>query len=236
MKPNLGECLVCGAPIVYYQEVRELECEFCHKKFLNKSGCEAGHYICDECHSKEGINAILDYCSSTQSKNPIEIAQVLMDNSYIYMHGPEHHVLVGAVLMAAYNNCGGEVRLEVALKELARRGQEIVGGACGFWGCCGAAVSCGIFTSIVTMTSPLSQETWGLSNLMTATVLKKIAEIGGPRCCKRNTFLAIIEASKFIEKNLGVKLELPEKVICHYAKNNMQCIGKRCPFNKANNN
>ena len=63
---------------------------------------------------------------------------------YIYMHGPEHHVMVGAALLTAYHNAGGKVELEKALPEMYRRGKEVPGGACGFWGACGAVFSTGM--------------------------------------------------------------------------------------------
>lgn len=41
------------------------------------------------------------------------------------MHGPEHHILVGAALLAAYKNAGGKVdSFEDALEEMRHRGSE----------------------------------------------------------------------------------------------------------------
>ena len=105
------------------------------------------------------------------------------------------------------------------------------GGACGFWGCCGAAVSTGIFVSIVTGSSPLSGKSWGLCNEMTSRALASLAAVGGPRCCKRNSFLATIEAVKFAREKLGVSMELPEKIQCAFFPENQQCLRKKCPFN-----
>ncbi|MBQ5390561.1 MAG: alanine:cation symporter family protein, partial [Clostridia bacterium] len=56
---------------------------------------------------------------------------------------------VGAALLAAYKNSGGEVDLENALMEMYNRGKQVPGGICGLWGSCGAAVSSGIFISII---------------------------------------------------------------------------------------
>ena len=52
----------------------------------------------------------------------------------------------------------------------------------------------GIFISLITDATPLSKEDWGLANRMTAASLNTIAEHGGPRCCKRDSFLAIMDA------------------------------------------
>lgn len=55
--------------------------------------------------------------------NPIKIAVSIMENPYIYMHGPEHHILVGACMMTAYANGGGAIDLEAALAGMVIRGK-----------------------------------------------------------------------------------------------------------------
>ena len=67
---------------------------------------------------------------------------------------------------------------------------------------------------------------------MTAKSLEAIGEIGGPRCCKRDSFLSILAAVDFVKEHFGVEMEKPT-VTCTYAAQNNQCIGKRCPFSKA---
>ncbi|MEE0775839.1 MAG: DUF5714 domain-containing protein [Bacillota bacterium] len=233
MRRDIGACLVCGESIQYFEKDREMICEFCGKPFTAKASCEQGHYVCDRCHSRQGIKVILDQCRESKARDPILLAQAIMENPYIHMHGPEHHVLVGAVLLTAYRNCGGDIDLEKALGQMVERGQKVPGGICGFWGCCGAAVSSGMFVSIVTGSTPLAKEPWQLSNLMTSEALKAIGELGGPRCCKRDSFTAIQAAVAFSKKHLGVAMELPLNIVCDFRKENRQCIGKRCPYLKA---
>ena len=96
--------------------------------------------------------------------------------------------------MTAYKNAGGDIDLETALVEMMRRGKSVPGGACGFWGACGAAISSGMFISIISKSTPLAQEPWGLSNRMTARSLDEIGKIGGPRCCKRDSYLSLLSA------------------------------------------
>ena len=158
------------------------------------------------------------------------MVQGMMDDPFIYMHGNEHHIMVGAALITAYHNAGGKVELEAALREMEARGGKYPGGACGFWGCCGAAVSAGMFWSIVTGTTPLSGKTWGLANQITAGALQEIGMSGGPRCCKRNSFTAICTAAAFVKENLGIDMELPEKIECRYFMDNQQCIRNKCPY------
>ena len=205
-----------------------MECAICHKKEESKTRCISGHYVCNDCHT-QGMDSMIGYCLSEHSKNPIEIMDKIMSLPFCHMHGPEHHVMVGAALLTAYRNTGGELELEKALLEIYRRGKEVPGGVCGFWGACGAGISTGIYMAIITKSTPLATTAWGLSNRMTAKALGSIGEIGGPRCCKRDSYLAITEAVKFTKENLGVAMEIGN-VSCTRSSQNTQCIQRACPF------
>ena len=222
------ECLICKAPIEYLEKDVEMECFICHKKEMSKTRCVEGHYVCSECHVS-GMDGIIAMCLNEQSKNPIEIVEKMMNMSFCHMHGPEHHVMVGSALLTAFKNAGGELDLEEALTEMYNRGKTVPGGACGFWGACGSAVSSGIYMSIVTKANPLTVESWSLSNKMTSCSLNTISANGGPRCCKRNSYLAISEAVKFTKEKLGVEMDIGE-ITCSRFEQNNQCIRKRCPF------
>ena len=126
----------------------------------------------------------------------------------------------------------GALDLEKALREIYSRGKAVPGGACGFWGACGAGISAGQFLAIATESTPLAREPWGLSNRMTASALDSIGSVGGPRCCKRDSFLAILAAVDFAREHLGVEMERTVPV-CSYSALNNQCIGRRCPFSAA---
>lgn len=226
------ECLICKAPLEYLGTDELMECAVCHKKEYSKTRCVNGHYVCNECHTK-GMDVIIGLCLDETSKNPVEIIEKMMAQPFCHMHGPEHHVMVGAALLTAYSNAGGDVDLHSALIEMMNRGKSVPGGACGFWGACGAGISTGMFVSIITKATPLAKESWGLSNLMTSKALEKIGTVGGPRCCKRDSFLSILTAIDFVKEHFDIEMDKPE-IICNYSANNNQCIGKRCPFSKAN--
>lgn len=207
-----------------------MECSVCHKKENSKTRCENGHYVCNECHTK-GVISVLELCLNESSKNPIEIIEKLMRQPFCHMHGPEHHIMVGAALLTAYKNAGGEIDLEKSLIEMINRGKSVPGGACGFWGACGAGISTGMFVSIISSSTPLTSKPLGLSNLMTSKALNEIGTVGGPRCCKRNSFLAILAAIDFVKKNFGIELEKPN-VVCGHSSENNQCIKAACSFMK----
>ena len=192
--------------------------------------CEDGHFVCDACHAEKGVLAVTIHMKGTSSKNPIEIATAIMKNSSINMHGPEHHYLVPASLLTAYKNAGGEICLDTALQTARQRSQKVPGGTCGLWGSCGAGIATGIFISIITGATPLSEKEWSLANLMTSKSLAIISENGGPRCCKRNTYLAIFQSVAFVKEYFGIAMELPERAVCEFSHRNKQCKGKDCLF------
>lgn len=180
-----------------------------------------------------GLDSIVELCLRETACDPIAIVERMMALPSCHMHGPEHHVMVGAALLTAYHNAGGDIDLSDALMEMLRRGKSVPGGACGFWGACGAGISTGMFVSIISGSTPLTDEPFALSHKMTAAALGQIGEIGGPRCCKRDSFLSILTAIDFVKEHFGIALQKPE-VVCRYAAQNNQCIGKRCPFSAAN--
>ena len=222
------ECLICKAPLEYLIQDELMECAICHKQELSKTRCVEGHYVCSDCHT-QGMDSVFGLCLLETSCNPIAILEKMMSMPFCHMHGPEHHVMVGAALLTAYKNAGGTVDLPKALQAIYSRGKAVPGGACGFWGACGAGVSTGQFVSIITGSTPLMVESWGLSNQMTAKALESIGKVGGPRCCKRDSYLAIHAAIDFVEEHLNVHVEKSVPV-CTRSKQNNQCIGKRCPF------
>ena len=230
MKRNEGACFVCGKPLVYFETARELECAVCHGRFESYASCEDGHFVCDRCHGEQGIRNLISRCRERGSRNPIALLQELMEMPGVHMHGPEHHVMVGAALLTAYRNSGGKLDLEAALQKMKERGVKYPGGSCGYWGCCGAAVSAGMFLSVATETTPLSGRSWGLCNQMTAAALAEIGALGGPRCCKRNSFTAALAAARFVEERLGVAMELPDAVRCTHSPENKQCLKTHCPY------
>lgn len=180
----------------------------------------------------ERCRDIVTACLKETSKNPIEIFRRIADQEFIRIHGPEHHVVDGAALLTAYYNAGGDIDLPKSLDELVKRGTQMPGATCGFWGVCGAVNSMGAALSIIDGTGPLSEDfSWGQHMLFTSKALRRLAEIGGPRCCKRDAFLAFQEAISFVNDNYHVKLEQSD-IQCSYSARNEQCIKTRCPFYK----
>jgi hypothetical protein len=227
-------CVLCGRDLTYLEAEEEMNCALCGVSARANVRCSDGHYICDGCHSLDADDFIERVCASTALTDPLELALNIMRDERIKMHGPEHHFLVPAVLLACYLNAAGgdigQAGRAAAVSRARTRAEKVPGGFCGTHGSCGAAMGTGIFISIITEATPLSEGEWKLSNRMTAEALQRIARHGGPRCCKRNSFLAILEAGKFLEEHLDVRLPVSGKVRCEFYDLNRECRTVRCPF------
>lgn len=154
----------------------------------------------------------------------------MMDDKSIFPNGPEHHTLVGAALLAAYKNAGGDLDLPRALVEMRNRSMNVPGGACGLWGTCGAAVSAGMYWSIVSGSTPMTRGPWAETQRLTSRILGRLADLGGPRCCKRTGFVALQEAAAYTAELSGVEMEMPERITCRYYHCNRECLKVGCPF------
>jgi hypothetical protein len=91
-------------------------------------------------------------------------------------------------------------------------------------------VGTGIFVSIATGATPLSKREWRLANAMTSAALGRIAENGGPRCCKRCTRLAIAVAVERANAELDVSLEQTSYDLCGLSDTNRECTRSDCVF------
>lgn len=227
---NLTGCLICGKPLEYFTHTKKLECAICGGIYETNAACEDGHFICDECHSHEAFNFIISYALKSEHRNPFKIADEVMKNKLVKMHGPEHHYLVTAALLTAYKNSGGDIDLEECLKTAFQRTKDVPGGICGLWGSCGAGICSGIFISIITKATPLSEEEWSLANMMTSLSLNDISQNGGPRCCKRDTYLALNRAAVFVKEHFSIEMETPDSIYCGFYPNNKQCKKESCLF------
>jgi hypothetical protein len=230
--PRSG-CLVCGAALAYADRPTEATCALCGVAARTPVRCEAGHFVCDECHAAPARELIERTCLASDAVDPMALASTLMRHPSVKLHGPEHHFLVPAVLLAAHANATGAGREKGSrLAEARRRADQVPGGSCGFQGACGAGVGVGIFASVVTGATPRATIEWGAANVATGEALVAIGRVGGPRCCKRTAWLAILSGVRFAREVLGVAL--PARTgACEWGDLNAECLGARCPFRRA---
>ena len=205
-------------------------CFVCNKAYEANAKCSKGHFVCDKCHSLSANELISEFCINTNLEDPLEIALILMRNAKVKMHGPEHHFLVPAVLLSAYYNIKKEKeKKQGKIKEAEKRAKNVLGGFCGFYGACGSSIGTGIFISIITNATPLTSNEMRLANLMTSKSLNSVSCVTGARCCKRNSFLSIIEAINFLKENFGLFINY-SAINCEFSSLNKECIKSECPF------
>lgn len=174
----------------------------------------------------------ITYFNESKKASVYELVNQLMDMDGLPMHCPPHHFILPAALLTVCHKLQGSEQklLEHDLSEAKTRASKVPGGFCGNYGNCGAAVGIGIFYSIFTHTTPLSTDTWSRVNRATGMGLLKISEVEGPRCCKRNLYLALDSAVDTIAADLGLVLERPAEIICKYYPANKECKGLKCPY------
>jgi hypothetical protein len=225
-------CLLCGKELRYLAEPESMECVFCRKVFESQARCTDNHFVCDTCHSLSANDLIERAAIASTSTDPMEMAIAIMKGPSVKMHGPEHHFLVPAVLLSAFCNATGRGdEKETKIRKARQRAEHVLGGFCGFYGNCGAAVGTGIFVSVLTDATPLSKVEWKQANLMTARSLLAIAESGGPRCCKRDSFLAISRALAFVREQFQVEFGNGSAgPTCEFFHLNKECRKAECPF------
>lgn len=180
----------------------------------------------------DNYTLIKNICLNANTSDPITLAKDIMKNENINIHGPIHHIIDGACFMTAMHNAGAKFDLDKALDEMIARGQKMPGATCGQWGMCGSSSSIGAALAIIHETGPLSNNEYYQDNLyLVSKALAKIADVGGPRCCKRNAFLSLSSAIDFVEEKYAIRLT-KQAIKCDFSNQNKQCIGIRCPFYK----
>jgi hypothetical protein len=230
MTEHRSGCLTCGAELVYLAAAERMTCALCGAPVESAARCAAGHFVCDTCHSGSAKDVIERACLTAEGEDPLAIARSLMRHPKLKLHGPEHHFLVPAALLAAHTNVRGtRADLPRLLAEARRRSDPVAGGFCGLQGACGAGIGAGIYVSLATGATPLAKEPWALANGATARALEILARVGGPRCCKRTSGLAILVGVRVARERLGVKLAGSAQP-CEFADRNAECIELRCPF------
>jgi SAM-dependent methyltransferase len=227
---HVSDCMVCGKELIYQSDKEEeVCCFFCGKQAISPCTCTAGHYVCDNCHQQEGLAVIHSVCLNSREKDMIALMERIRNHPAMPMHGPEHHALVPGVILAAYRNNGGKISNDIIATGIDR-GRKIPGGACGFWGCCGAAVGAGIAVALLIESTPLRANERQRSLAFTTNILAEIAKVKGGRCCQREAWVALTQVSRLSEDFLGIALPAKATLRCHQYEKNRECVHSSCPL------
>ena len=103
---SVRNCGVCARPLVYATESVAKTCALCGKEEAALIYCPAGHYVCDYCHSKAALEVLRQVLDSSKTTDPAAILEQVMSHPAVPIHGPEHHAIVPAAIVAAVRNSG----------------------------------------------------------------------------------------------------------------------------------
>ncbi|MBW2276913.1 MAG: alanine racemase [Deltaproteobacteria bacterium] len=224
-------CLACGAELEYRERAALSQCVICRGDFSSQMICPEGHFVCDSCHGARGIEAMLEVARTSGSTSPREIAEQMMKHPQVTMHGPEHHAIVAASILAAARNAGDAS--DEQLLEGVRRAQATPGGMCGYWGVCGSAAGAGIAVSILTGSTPLKPREKRVATEMSRAVMDDLAARPHPRCCKLSVRTATDRAARFARERLGISLtDIVRQKGCAFVKRNAECEQENCPYHR----
>ncbi len=222
------DCMLCGAPLVYAKESAEARCSFCGATKNADAKCTQGHFVCDACHSADAAAVIAHLCETSTETDLLALFSRIRSHPSFHVHGPEHHVLVPAVMVAAFRNAGGELPQD-ALRKAIERGAKIPGGFCGLAGVCGApsGVSIGyaVLLGSTPMTPSLRQRVLDVHALAT----RAVARFEAARCCQRDCLEALKLAAALSGDLLPVRLDARAEVTCSQVAKNRECIATGCP-------
>lgn len=224
-----SDCLVCGAPLVYLEAETPARCHYCQTDLAANALCERGHFVCDACHTTDALAAIEQVCQTTRETDLIALLETIRHHPALPRHGPEHHFLVPAIILTAYRNLGGEVTPEMFRTALAR-GQAVSGGACAFWGVCGAAAGVGIAFGVLLQANPLKPKERRQVQEAVRAVLAEITSWEAARCCQRESWLALRRAAEVSRTLLPLPLKAEAPLVCRQSGPRPDCLQSRCPL------
>ncbi len=222
------KCDVCETSLILENKPVTLTCTFCGKSYESASRCPHGHHVCADCRKLEVPEILMKVISDSTSKSPSELLERVMAHPKLTMHGPNHHFIVPAVIVAAAKNAGYEVPVE-ALQQAVQRGAQVPGGWCGFCGACGAGVGVGIAVGALTMSTPLNGRKRTMALQATSIALAQMTD-NAPRCCKKACRMALEMAVDFLNQKIGTNLGKGNPVVCVYSARNKECVKKACRY------
>lgn len=233
-KKEKATCILCGSELKELQNPIEVRCDVCGEIHTTHYQCDNLHYTCDNCLSIPVNEFIKNKCLDYKGIDPMALAVDIMNSPKIRIYGPEHHFILPAVMLTSVYNFQHSQRdkdeLMKILEETEKRVEKESPRECAYHlGGCGAAIGTGIFASIFAGKNLTKDETWSLANSLVADSLKHVAEAGGPRCCKRDTYISIETSVDFLKNHFNIELPITQGR-CTFSLRNSACKREECYF------
>ena len=179
------------------------------------------------------MRIIKDIAFTIKSKDPFEIAELMLSYPGLPMLGCQHAYIAGGALMAAVKNAAGAAEINnESIKEVFRRARKQAhGGYCGLTGVCGIAPAIGACFAVLTGSKCGTDKEQRITMEAVARVTRAITELTGPSCCKAYVWTALDTAVNYLGESLGVVLPSRRLITCNYsAKHPHGCRQAQCPY------
>jgi hypothetical protein len=226
-------CMVCGSKLDYLKQSAPFACMYCGKTEHAHIKCPQGHFICDACHSKDALQVIEQVVFTTPSKDPVEIAELMMGHPALPMLGCEHaYIAAGALLAALKNSPYGKGTNEDIREAFVRTSKQAFGGSCGLTGVCGVVPAVGACFSIFLGARCGTDREQRITMEAVTEVSRAIAGLTGPGCCKAYVRAALAVAVGLFSERFGIALPVRSSTIAckHSAKHPHGCREEKCPY------
>jgi hypothetical protein len=185
----------------------------------------------------ETLPKVMEAIVASKQRDPVlmyeevieEMARIWSATPSLPVHGAWHHFMVPGIIVKSLQNNGYDLSDE-QVREAIHRGSMMPGGGCGFHGVCGAGSGAGIAISVILGSNPLHDENRSRALKASCESYRRIAKLGGPRCCVLSTYTSIRVAAMELAE-LGY--DLPMSKLggrCPYSESNPDCHRERCPY------
>ncbi|MDO5845045.1 MAG: DUF5714 domain-containing protein [Methanocorpusculum sp.] len=218
-------CPICGAVLDQMDFPKHGVCELCGKEYHSNYICPNGHRTCNPCRTKNAFEEAKKLCLETKSKNPIDIAEKIMNLPDFSVFGCRHYFVVPMALLTAFKNCGGKIRnFESVLDHILINTQLYPSSLCRIGGICGIPMCCGVcIRELDAKYFRDEKDLVKLENALSVRCMRSILKyyvIGNEGCCKDHIYACLYEGAKFLNDYFWIEVEMPEKIICKYWKHN----------------
>ncbi len=225
--------MVCGTALEYLNNEIRVQCAYCQKNFDALIRCPNGHHVCDDCHNYQSVLLTRKLCSETDSSDPPEIFEMIISSQKIPMLGCHHAFMAAGAFITAVKNEGSLKISESMIDEVYKRTQrQAVGGYCGLTGICGITPALGACFSVILGSRCGTDKEQKTTMLAVSEIVRGIAELTGPSCCKAYARKSIEIAQNFLKANLQIRLPEPKaEIICKDSERHPHgCRKERCLY------
>jgi len=230
-------CFSCGSLLEFLDTEVDLSCYYCGEQHKSNLWCPEGHFVCPTCYQIPITEFIEWIIKTTRSKDPFEIAMMMMGFPQLPDRSCEHAWIFAAALLTAIKNEGSaKLTDEDIFSALETAKERAVTRATLQTGVCGMGAAVGIAFHAVFKAMP------NRTDLQDDITMKVVAEAieyladnsTNCRCCKNVVWTIMDLIVSLIHARFGIELEgSASDIICHQVGAMVNCDPLTCQFSTA---